>query len=687
MNRIRREGGVDSFPPSSPQGLMRNPMKTYRKDTLGTLSFTIPLERILSRDPEEEGEGGFCLFDRQGAIHFTSPGCERIVRELHVDSPDGTSRSLESLLRELARQVLSGTAALRRKIAARTPEGEPRIVDCQATSLPGAISGEDRALVHVQDMTDLEVLARETLAFGRYQEVLGRIAHLAVKGAEITEIAEVAARETARALDVEFCKILIPGDSDPLLHLMAGVGWRPGLVGSYVQEGGIHSQAGFSIRQKRAVVVEDLHTETRFSPSKLLSEHGVRSGVSVPMMFQDQVLGAMSAHTTSVRRFDPTEIAFLETVANTFATLLERWKREETQLSLYKRLFAQLQDGVILTDTRGMILEWNPAMERMSGIVRQEAIGRTPRILSSGRQPPEFYDTLWQNLLSGKPFTGRFINRRRDKTEFLVWENISPVMDPDGTIRYFLAILTDLSERERLLEALRHTEQIRLVGQLAGGLLHEIRNPLIGIGSLADHMGQSRELPETLRRQASLITREARRIDELLESHLSQLRPRSFDLSEISLDELIRDAQSLLSETFKKRQVTVRITHAGEVPPVEGARGPLQQVFLNLAMNALDAMSSGGGSLEIHLSREDRPAGEGVSVCLKDTGPGISPALLKRINEPFFTHGKAKGVGLGLTICRDIVDRHRGHLLIDSPGEGGVRATVWLPLRQEQESP
>ena len=665
---------------------MRSDVKAPRKDTLGTLSFTIPLERILSRDPEEEGEGGFCLIDHKGSVHFASPGCERILKGLSVNSSTG-SRSLESLLKDQAREVLAGNTGLRRKIAARTPKGEPRIVDCQTIRLPSMEGGKDQALIHVQDMTDLEVLARETLAFGRYQEVLGRIAHLAVKGAEITEIADVAARETAHALDVEFCKILIPGDSDPLLHLMAGVGWRSGLVGSYVQEGGIHSQAGFAIRQKTAVIVEDLLTEKRFSPSKLLSEHNVRSGVSVPMMFQNQVLGAMSAHTVSVRHFDPTEIAFLETVANTFATLLERWKREETQLSLYKRLFAQLQDGVILTDTRGMILEWNPAMERMSGISRQEAIGRTPRILSSGRQPPEFYDTLWQNLLAGKPFTGRFINRRRDKTECLVWENISPVMDPDGTIRYFLAILTDLSERERLLEALRQTEQIRLVGQLAGGLLHEIRNPLIGIGSLADHMGQSRDLPETLRRQATLITREARRIDELLESHLSQLKPRSFSFSEISLDELIQDTQSLLSETFKKRQVSVRITQESALPSVEGARGPLQQVFLNLAMNALDAMSAGGGSLTIHLARENRPAGEGVCVSLTDTGPGIPPAFLKRINEPFFTHGKAKGVGLGLTICRDIVDRHRGHMLIDSPGEGGVKATVWLPLRQEQETP
>ncbi len=658
-------------------------MSEGRQGFPGTLSFTIPLERILSRDPGEDGPGGFCLVDRLGRILFATPACERIRKDLSVVSPEGVPRPIEGLLLDQARETTSARPEIRRKLAAVTREGQARIVDSQTTLLPPSGGEEGLVLMHVQDMTDLEVLARETLAFGRYQEVLGKIAHLAVKGAGLSEIATVAARETARALDVEFCKILIPGDSDPLLHLLAGVGWRPGLVGSYVQEGGIHSQAGFAIRQKRPVVVEDLLTETRFSPSVLLSEHKVRSGVSVPMMFHDQVLGAMSAHTVSVRRFDQSEIGFLETVANTIATLLERWKREETQLSLYKRLFAQLQDGVILTDTRGVILEWNPAMERMSGWSRQEATGRTPRILSSGRQPSEFYDLLWQTLLSGKPYTGRFINRRKDKSEFLVWENISPVMDPDNTIRYFLAILTDLSERERLLEALRQTEQIRLVGQLAGGLLHEIRNPLIGIGSLADHMTKARDLPEPLRRQSSLIASEARRIDELLESHLSQLRPRSFEFQTIVLEELVRDTQSLLAEAFRKHQVEVTLSVEGGIPAVEGARGPLQQVFLNLAMNALDAMSAGGGRLAVTLFRENRSGREGVGVRLLDSGPGIPEALLKRLNEPFFTHGKAKGVGLGLTICRDIVDRHRGSLLIESPAGGGVRATVWIPSRQE----
>ena len=634
-----------------------------------------------SQAERKEFPFGIGLFDNRGNILYQSPSYEEILSGLTRTEAGSEPVPLSTALRTFA--ATAGEDGERHnRYTATDAEGTTHILDCSVFLLPHETGRDGHRLVHVQDRTTIDSLARETLVVGRYQEVLGRIAQLAVSGAPIQEVADLSARETARALDVEFCKILIPGYSDPLLHLLAGVGWREGLVGTHVQEGGSHSQAGFAIRQRKPVVVLDLETEKRFSPSTLLSEHSVRSGVSVPMMFQDQVLGAMSVHTRSLRRFDDREIGFLETVANTFATILERWKREGIQLSLYNRLFAQLQDGVILTDTRGVILEWNPAMERMSGWSRPEAIGRTPALITSGRQSSDFYSLLWETLLSGKPFTGRFVNHRKDKTEFLVWESISPVMDPDGTIRYFLAILTDLSEREKLLEALRHMEQIKLVGQLSGGLLHEIRNPLIGIGSLADHMTHDQKLPDSLKRQAQLIASEARRIDELLESHLSVLRPKTFDFQPLDLEDLLMETRSLLQQTLLRGRVRFVLEFEKGLPSVEGARGPLQQVFLNLMMNGLEAMSE-GGVLSVSLSTTTFRTRNGIAVTIEDSGKGIPEALLKKLHEPFFTYGKAKGIGLGLTITRDIIERHGGHLQIESPKTGGVRAVVWLPVKQE----
>jgi PAS domain S-box-containing protein len=468
---------------------------------------------------------------------------------------------------------------------------------------------------------------------------------------------------------------------DDHLVVVAGIGIEEELIGKLTIEGGTHSQAGFAIRERLPVVVHDLRKETRFTPSKLLTEHGGIAGMCVPMLVEDKVYGVMTAHSKQVRGFTLKEQEFLCAVANTVATVLERRRRADTQIDLYHRLFMSAQDGIMLTDTGGRILEWNPALERMTGWTRQETLGQRPAILKSGKHPPEFYNRLWQAIRSGQPFVDRFINRRKDGTEFLVWESISPVKDRDETTQFYLAILTDLSEREQMLEALRHTEQVKLVGQLAGGILHEIRNPLIGLGSLATHLAEQGQLPQAARDRCRLIAREAARIDELLETHLGQLRPRPFDLRPCDLPALIDDTLTLLRPNLHKQQVNVRKAIAADLPPVEASPAHVQQVCLNIMMNAIDAMPN-GGDLTI-AARPDTKRCAGILLAFSDTGKGIPPEDLNRIFEPFFTNGKAKGVGLGLTITHDIVERHGGQLAISSPPGSGAVVEVWLPLKRE----
>ncbi len=558
-------------------------------------------------------------------------------------------------------------------------QGDPLIFECRFNVVP--YRSDRGVLMVLEDVTERTLLSQEASQVAQFQSVLARIGSLAVSGTPVQEIMNEAARLTAEALTVELCKILIPRESDEHLYLVAGVGWREGLIGTLTVEGGTHSQAGFAIRERQPVVVADLHAETRFVPSRLLSEHGGIAGMSAPMMVQDRVYGVMGAHCKTVRNFSPKELEFLCSVANTVATVLERWRREETQLQLYHRMFELVQDGVMLTDTQGALLEWNPAMERLTGWMRHEVIGRTPSLLRSGKHPPEFFERMWQTIRSGSAFIDRVVNRRKDGSEFLAWESVSPVKDPDGTIRYFLAILTDLSEREQMLEALRHTEQVKLVGQLAGGILHEIRNPLIGLGSLATHLADQEALPQAARDRCRLIAREAARIDDLLESHLGQLRPRPFEISSCNLSSLLDDTLTLLHPNLLKHRVAVKKSVAADLPPVEASRAHMLQVCLNIAMNAIDAMPN-GGELTITIRPETRRR-LGVLMTVADSGKGISPENLQRIYEPFFTNGKAKGVGLGLTITHDIVERHGGQLLIHSPPGNGAVVDVWLPITRE----
>ncbi|MBX3334713.1 MAG: PAS domain S-box protein [Nitrospira sp.] len=623
-------------------------------------------------------DGGLC-FIAKGLLIFENAQFGELVEAPRAPSaPD--SPTLRSQLFADAivwnQETLGTRGSKTYRLADR--QGQPLVYECRFNVVP--YHGETGVLLIVQNVTEHMELVHEASQIARFQSVLGRIGTLAVSDAPAHVLMNEAVKHTAEALEVELCKILVPRESDDHLAVVAGIGLEPELIGKLTIEGGTHSQAGYAIRERLPVVVRDLRKETRFTPSKLLTEHGGIAGMCVPMLVEDRVYGAMTAHSKSVRDFTVKELEFLCTVANTVATVLERRRRADTQRDLFHRLFMSAQDGIMLTDTEGRILEWNPALERMTGWNRDEALGQRPSILRSGKLSPEFYERLWKAIRSGLAFVDRFVNRRKDGSEFLVWESVSPVKDRDGTTQFYLAILTDLSEREQMLEALRHAEQVKLVGQLAGGILHEVRNPLIGLGSLATHLAEQEQLPRGARDRCALIAREAARIDELLESHLSQLRPRPFDLQPCNLLSLIDDMLTLLKPNLQKQRITIR-TLIPEVGSIEASRAHLQQVFLNISMNAIDAMPN-GGELTITAARVDKQ-GPGVSVTFSDTGKGIEPEDLQRIFEPFFTSRKAKGVGLGLTITHDIVERHGGQLTITSPPGSGAMVEVWLPLKRD----
>lgn len=623
-------------------------------------------------------EGGLCLVSR-GILIFENPQFGALVDGASLEETGASHPLRTRLFADAAhwnREPL-GARGLR-EYGIKDRRGRSFHYECRFKAVP--YHGGTGVLLVLQDVSERNALAHEARQVARFQSVLARIGTLAVSDAPAQELMNEAVRHTARALDVELCKILVPQESSDHLAIAAGVGLQQAVVGAMTIEGGTHSQAGYAIRERLPVVVSDLRKETRFTPSKLLTEHGGIAGMCAPMLVEDLVYGVMTAHSKQVRDFTNQEQEFLCAVANTVATVLERRRRADTQRDLYHRLFMFARDGIMLTDTEGIILEWNPAMERMTGWTRDEALGRRPSLLKSGKLSPEFYQRLWQAIRSGLAFVDRFINRRKDGSEFLVWESVSPVKDRNGTTQFYLAILTDLSEREQMLEALRHAEQVKLVGQLAGGILHEVRNPLIGLGSLATHLAEQEQLPRNARDRCALIAREAARIDELLESHLGQLRPRPFELQPCDLSSLIDDMLTLLRPNLRKQRIVVKRI-IPNVPSVEASRAHLQQAFLNISMNAIDAMPN-GGELAIKVAVVAKQ-GPGISVTFSDTGKGIEPDELPRIFEPFYTNGKAKGVGLGLTITHDIVERHGGQLTITSPPGSGAVVEVWLPLKRD----
>jgi two-component system cell cycle sensor histidine kinase/response regulator CckA len=365
-------------------------------------------------------------------------------------------------------------------------------------------------------------------------------------------------------------------------------------------------------------------------------------------------------------------------------------KRAEADLRLLRRAVEQSPTAVMITDRDGALVYVNAAFEHTSGFTREEALGENPTILKSGRQPPEFYVRLWETLLSGKPWTGEFINRRKDGTLYTELATISPVADDEGVPTHFVAVKLDVSAQRRLEELLRHAQKMEAVGRLAGGVAHDFNNILTSI------TGHARMALEGLASDTAVVddlvalTRDADRAASLTRQLLAfsrkqRLRPEVMDVREVLAD-LERLLQRLIGT-----HIALDVVTPGEPVTVRVDRGQLEQIVLNLVINARDAVDEDGRiSLEIAVvpgvpepvrTSGDMARGRAAVLTVRDNGEGIPDDILPRIFEPFFTtKPMGEGTGLGLSTVYGILRRSGGAIDVESQPGSGTTFSVYLPL-------
>jgi two-component system NtrC family sensor kinase len=234
-----------------------------------------------------------------------------------------------------------------------------------------------------------------------------------------------------------------------------------------------------------------------------------------------------------------------------------------------------------------------------------------------------------------------------------------------------LIIMDDITERIDLESQLSQADKLSSIGLLAAGVAHEVNTPLAVISSYAQML--SKQLQGDPQRSALLekITRQTFRASEIVNNLLNFSRTSGTEFTEVNVNKIITDTMALLEHQFKTTKIKVQDELAGHLPSIEGNAGRLQQVFLNLFLNARDAMPE-GGILRIATSN-----GDGVSVSVSDTGSGIAQEHIQRIYDPFFTtksaprDGQQKGTGLGLSVTYGIIQEHAGKIRVESrPGEG-----------------
>jgi len=369
-------------------------------------------------------------------------------------------------------------------------------------------------------------------------------------------------------------------------------------------------------------------------------------------------------------------------------------EEEEDRIRL-ETAIENLAEYIVITDKEGTIQYVNPAFEKITGYTREEAIGKNPRMLKSGKHDEVFYKTLWDTLLSGKTWKGHLINRKKDESIFEEEASISPIKDSSGNITNFVAVKRDVTNEVMIEQRLFESQKLEAIGTLAGGIAHDFNNILsaiIGYTELSiDTVPEGSQIHSDLTK----IFKAGYRARDLVNQILTFSRQREQGKRPILIAPIVKESLKLLRASLPS---TVEIRQNIEPGPgmVMADATQIHQVIMNLCTNAGHAMQEKGGILEVSLTSEELDSefclqhpgltpGLYLKLMVSDTGHGIEPDTLPRIFEPYFTtKEKSGGTGLGLSVVHGIVTGFGGAVTVYSEPGKGTTFKVYLPTTTEE---
>ena len=385
---------------------------------------------------------------------------------------------------------------------------------------------------------------------------------------------------------------------------------------------------------------------------------------------------------------NPVSISGKGYVLANFRDVTERRKATEA-LARLGMAVEQASETVIITDPDGTIQYVNPAFERLSGYSKEEVNGRNSTILQSGEHDESFYREMWSVIAGGKVWAGHIINRKKDGSLYEEDATISPVRDSSGNVVSYVSVMRDVTQLQSLEKQLKMAQKMEAVGTLAGGIAHDFNNVLtviLGFGELlklriADDPKAVSDVDEIIRgaERASVLTRQL----------LTFARRQVIDPVNLDLNLLVTDLDKLLRKVIRE-DIRIRTTLAEKMPTIRADQGQVEQVLMNLSLNARDAMP-GGGQLLVETQEEwvdeeyvkqypYMKAGRYAVLSVSDTGIGMDEGTRDRIFEPFFTtKGPDKGTGLGLAVVYGVVKQHNGFIHVYSEPGKGTTFRIYFP--------
>jgi len=413
----------------------------------------------------------------------------------------------------------------------------------------------------------------------------------------------------------------------------------------------------------------------------------------VPCVSKEGTIAVMSlGRKASAEPLSSEDMALLAAVAAQAATALEngrlyrqlRVKADELDRmrEFSENILESLNDGIAVVDRNDRIVRWNRRLEELYGIRHESAVGRQlDQLFDAG-----FFEVLRSARMESPEGAAFYrvplVTRHDSVRRLLVNVATTPLRDSDGAIAGTIVIVEDISARVQLEEQLQISEKMASIGLLAAGVAHEVNTPLTGISSFVQMLMQGAEPEDPRTKVLEKIERQTFRAAKIVNGLLNLARPAQVDSGPVDINAVVNDVLALLEHQLKNGRITVRKELAVHAPFVQGMEYKLQQVLLNLFLNARDAMPRGGW-----LTIVTRAQGDTAAIEVSDTGSGIPPDQLSRIYDPFFTTKElGKGTGLGLSITYGIVQEHGGTITCDSNVGQGTRFTLTLPVAASRMS-
>jgi len=471
-------------------------------------------------------------------------------------------------------------------------------------------------------------------------------------------------------------------------------GWMAAVASEGFAEGAVPpiepgSALGARVADGQTVVVDDPLPARRLSGDEATRWREAGLFSFVPCVSNDLTIALIGvgrrAHSEPLSSEDMTLIG---AVAGQAATAIEnarlysqlRHKADEIERlrQFSDSVVESLSDALVVVDEEDRVLRWNRRSEALVGIDRGEAVGRRlPSLFERA-----FVDTLGgvrrESPAGAALYRVRLSAPRTEKRERLVNLAVAPFKTSDGTQAGWILVIEDVTDRANLEEQLRLSEKMAAIGLLAAGVAHEVNTPLTGISSFTQMLLERSEPGDPRTELLEKIERQTFRAAKIVNSLLNLARPSGGEAAPVDINTIIGDVLSLLEHQFRMSKIQVRRELSPDPVVVRGMEYKLQQVFLNLFLNARDAMPKGGW-----LSVATRVQPDGAVVEVSDTGVGIPSEHLGRIYDPFFTtKAEGRGTGLGLSVTYGIVQEHGGTLACESDSGQGTRFRLVLPLAE-----